>query len=331
MIKAAGDHKGIVESMITQLFPAGGHHIGGSSYGDGWKNEWLRERRIAHEDILRLYLERFETEKLRTFMEMEAEQAWKYISDCAAFNKYLRSLDQTKLQHVIANLGVFEELFAPEHVVPGTIVLLNLLPLPEQQRGIFDWSSNVTVIRVVYRLLKSLNNPTSIEEAVRQILPELRSLSSKLRLINIVWYHKDVSDRLVSEQMAAEVEKAWREKVRSASVDDLVNEHDLLEILLHTKRTTGPSENSLNIENSSKLTLSLLRSAQDKSQVQEMGSQATQHSPSFAWDKLIELYGDKATLKERIESLRVANLDGSDELIELADKYLGGYRDVDLQ
>ena len=38
------------------------------------------------------------------FMEMEAEQAWKYISDRdAAFNKYLRSLDQTKLQHVIAN------------------------------------------------------------------------------------------------------------------------------------------------------------------------------------------------------------------------------------
>lgn len=326
VIEAAGDHKyhrDVVKSMIRLLFPAGERHASGSFY-DGWRDVWLRERRIAHEDILRLYLERFETEKLRTFMEMEAEQAWKYISDRAAFNKYLRSLDQTKLQHVIANLGVFEELFAPEHVVPGTIVLLNLLPLPEQQRGMFDWSSNVTVIRVVYRLLKSLNNPTSIEEAVRQILPKLRSLSSKLRLINIVWYHKDASYRLVSEQMAAEIEKAWREEVRSASVDDLVNEHDLLEVLLHTKHTAGPSESPLNIDNSSKLTLSLLRSARGESQIQEMGSQG-QRSPSLAWDKLVELYGDDSILTERIESLRVANLDGSDELIELADKYLGGY------
>ena len=70
---------------------------------------------------------------------MEAEQALKYMVDRDAFDKYLRSLDPVaKLQDVIANLGVFEEQFTPEHVVPGTIVLLNLLPLPERQKGMFD-------------------------------------------------------------------------------------------------------------------------------------------------------------------------------------------------
>ncbi len=323
VIEAAGDHKyhrDVVKSTIMLLFSAGGHHAGGSSY-DGWRDVWLRERRVAHEDILRLYLERFETENLRTFMD--AEQAWKYISDRDAFDNYLRSLDSTKLQHVIANLGVFEEQFAPEHIVSGATVLLNLLPLPEQQRGIFDWSSDVTVIRVVYRLLKSLNNLASIENAVRQILPELRSLSLKLKLINIIWYYEDASYRLVSEQMVAEVEKAWGEEVRSASVDDLVNEHDLLGVLLHTKHTASPSESPLNVDNASKLTLSLLRSARGESHVQ--------NSPNLAWDKLVELYGDEAILKERIESLRVAKLEGSDDLIELADKYLGGYRDVGSQ
>ena len=329
LIKAAGDHKGIVESMITRLFPAGGHHIGGSSYGDGWKNEWLRERRVAHEDILQLYLERFETENLRTFLE--AELAWKHIADRDTFDNYLRSLDSTKLQDVISYLEVFEKQFAPEHVVPGTTVLLNLLPLPERQRGPFDFPSGFTVTRVTYCLLRSLNEPAKVEIAVRQILPELRSLSLKLKLINIVWYYEDVSYRLVSEQMIKEVEKAWREEVRSASVDNLLNEHDLLAVLLHTKHTAGPSESPLNIDNSSKLTLSLLRSARGESSVQEMGSQAVQPSPSLAWDKLVELYGDESTLKERIESLRVASLDGSDELIELADIYLSGYQDVDAQ
>ena len=330
LIEAAGDHKyhrDVVKSMIRLLFPSGGHYVGGSPYGNDWKEEWLKERRVAHEDILRLYLERFETENLRAFME--AEQAWKYIADRDAFDNYLRSLDPTKLQDVIAHLEVFEEQFTQKHVMPGTTVLLNLLPLPERQRGIFDLSPSFTVARVVYRLLKSLNDPASIEKTVRKILPKLRSLSSKLRLISIVGYHKDASDKLVSEQMTSEVEKAWSEEVQSTSIEDIVNEYDLLEILLHAKRIADPSESPLDIDTPPKLTLSLLRSAQSESRVPETGSRSIQHSPSLAWDKLVELYGDEATLKERIESLRVANLDGSDELIELADKYLGGYRDVD--
>lgn len=145
LIEVAGDHKDVVESMITRLFPAGGHYIGGGSYGSEWKKGWLKARRVAHEDILRLYLERFETENLRAFME--AEQAWKHIADRDTFDNYLRSLDPAKLQDVIASLEVFEKQFTPEHVVPGTTVLLNLLPLPERQRGMFDLLPNLTVTR----------------------------------------------------------------------------------------------------------------------------------------------------------------------------------------
>ena len=326
VIEAAGDHQDVVKSMITRLFPAGGCYVeGGRLYGGEWKKGWLKKRRVAHEDILRLYLERFETENLRAFME--AEQALKYIANRDAFDNYLRSLDPAKLQDVIASLKIFEEKFAPEHVVPGIIVLLNLLPLPERQRGMFDLSPSFTVTNVTYRLLKSINDPDRVEIAVREILPELKSLSSKLALIDIVGHQKDIGDKLVSEQVASEFEKAWREEVRAASADDLANEHDLLQIFLRTKCAIDSSENPINIDNSPKLTLSLLRAARSETSSQGGGSRAVQRSPRLAWDELVGLYGDEATLKERIESLRVANLDGSDALIELADKYLGGYRD----
>ena len=327
LIEAAGDHGDVVKSMIMRLFPAGGHYIGGGSYGSGWKKGWLKERRVAHEDILRLYLERFETENLRAFME--AEQALKYIANRDAFDNYLRSLDPTKLQDVIASLEVFEEQFTSEHIVPGTIVLLNLLPLPERQRGMFDWPSRVAVTHVVYRLLKSINNSAKVEIAVHEILPELKSLSSKLALIDIVGHQKNIGHKLVSEQVASEFEKAWREEVRSASVDDLTKEHDLLQIFLRTKCASDPSENPINIDNSPKLTLSLLRAARSETLSQGGESRAVQRTPCLHWDTLIELYDDEATLKERIESLKIANLKDSDDIIELADKYLGGYRDVD--
>ena len=191
----------------------------------------------------------------------------------------------------------------------------------------FDLSPSFTVTNVTYRLLKSINAPDRVEIAVREILPELKSLSSKLALIDIVGHQKDIGDKLVSEQVASEFEKAWREEVRAASADDLANEHDLLQIFLRTKCAIDSSENPINIDNSPKLTLSLLRAARSETSSQGGGSRAVQRSPRLAWDELVGLYGDEATLKERIESLRVANLDGSDALIELADKYLGGYRD----
>ena len=134
LIKAAGDHNRVVESMIRLLFPAGEHYIGVGLYSSSQKKEWLKEHRVAQEDILRLYLERIANKNLQAVMR--AEQAWKYIADRNAFDNYLRSFDPSQLQDIIASLEIFERQFAEEHVVPGTVVLFNLLPLPERQRGL---------------------------------------------------------------------------------------------------------------------------------------------------------------------------------------------------
>ena len=326
LIEAGRDQRHIVESMIRRLFPVGEYCIGNipNAYGSSWKNKWLKERRVAHGDILRLYLERIANENLQAVMG--AEQAWKYIADRDAFDNYLRSLDPSQLQDVIISLEVFEEQLASEHVVSGTIVLLNLLPLPERQRSMFDLHSRRAVPYVSSRLLKSLNDPAKVEKAVRQILPELRSLSSKLELISIVGYQDGVGHELVAEQMASEFEKDWRDEVRLASVDTLADEHELLRIFLCMKQAAGPSESPFTIDNSPKLTLALLRAARSEALGQSMESRAVQRSPRLAWNELIELYGDEATLKERIESLKIAKLDRADELLELADKYLGGRR-----
>lgn len=177
------------------------------------------------------------------------------------------------------------------------------------------------------RLLESLNDPAKVEKSVRQILPELKSLSSKLELISIIGYQDGVGRKLVSEQMASVFEKDWREEVRSALVDALSEEHQLLRIFLCMKQAAGPSESPFEINNSPKLTLALLRTARSETLGQSEGSRAVQRSPRLAWNELIGLYGDEATLKERIESLKAAKLNGADELLDLADKYLGGWRD----
>jgi hypothetical protein len=46
----------------------------------------------------------------------------------------------------------------------------------------------------------------------------------------------------------------------------------------------------------------------------------------LSWDELVELYGDEATLRQRIESLKATVPHDMGDLLELADKYLSGCR-----
>lgn len=325
LIEAGGGRADVVRALIQRLFPGAQRHIGGSHYGNEWKGQWLRERRIAHEDILRLYLERVVGESLQAFSD--AERAWALMADHTALEGYLRSLDADRLQDIISSLEVYEEQFAAEHVVPGSVVLLNLLPeLPERQLGMMDIDTRMVVTRVVYRLVRSRKDPNEIEAAVREILPQLSTLSAKDHLITIVGFRKGAGHKLISEAAAKKFEGDWRADVRSATVDTLAKESELLWILLQAKREADPAEPLIVIPDSPRLTLALLRSARSETRSQTFGSRAIRRSARLAWDALIELNGNEDTLRGRIETLKDSQLDGFDELLQLAEKYLGGWR-----
>ena len=325
LITADPEHADVVRAMITRLFPAGQRHIGGSHYRDDWKASWLKERRIAHEDILRFYLERIAGEGLRAFSD--AEKAWAKFADGHALDNYLRSLDKGLLQDVIAALETYEDQFSAEHVVSGAIVLLNLLPdLPERKRGMLEFDARLVVGRVVYRLVRSLKDSAAIESAVRQILPEVKSLSSKLELITEVGYQEGAGHKLVSEGAASQFETSWGNEVRAAPAKQLVEEFDLLRVLLLAKRDALSAKAQFVMDSSPELTLALLRSAWGEILSQPFSSRAVSRRPQLAWEALVELYGDESTLRQRIETLKATKPDGADELLKLADKYVGGWR-----
>jgi predicted KAP-like P-loop ATPase len=325
ILEKAGPHTKVVRSLIERLFPAAQRYIGQSHYGEEWGRRWLRERRVAHAELLRLYLERVAGEGLQSFTD--AEQAWSKLGDGAALDIFLRSLDLERLQDVIASLEVFEDQFTPEHVVPATTVLLNLLPdLPERPRTMFWFGTDLTVTRVTYRLLRSLNNPPLVEEAVRQILPQLRHLSAKHELISDIGYSEGAGHKLVSEEAAAVFEKALRDEIREATDDKLVKEKHLLRLLLFVKRGAEPGEEPLTISSSPDIALALLRSARSDTVSQTMGSRAIRRSPRLAWEVLVELYGDETSLGEQIDRIKSTKPDADAALIELAERYRAGWR-----
>lgn len=325
VVQAAGKDRPVVEALIKRLFPAGQRHIGGSHYGDDWKGKWLRNRRVAHEDIFRLYLERTVGASLDAFID--AERAWRLLDDRAALREYLRSLEPERLEDVISSLEVFEDDFSPDHAVPGTIVLLNLISdIPDRPRGMMDFGPRLPVTRVVLRLLRALDGAAAVERAVRQILPELHSLSAKLELVSIAGHQEGKGHELVSEQAATELESEWRQEVRQATADELTGEWDILRVLYNAKNQGEDEEDQVEIEDEPALTLAILSQAQTETLRQSMGSRAVHRMPRLQWDTLIDLYEDEEVLADRIETLREADLEGSDEVLELAERYLAGWR-----
>lgn len=325
LVSAAGSQGDVVGAMIERLFPAAQRHVGGSHYGPDWKGRWLRERRVAHEDVLRLYLERVVGEGLQSFVDAEA--AWAVMSDQQALDDFLRSLDRERLQDVIASLETYEDQFSGAHAVPSITVLLNLLPdLPDRQRGMFELDTRLVVTRVVYRLLKALPDEAAVEAVVGEVLPDLTTLSAKLELVSDVGHREVRGHKLVSEAAAARLEREWRAEVRGGSVDQLLLEPELLRTLYLVHKEVEPGEETLWVDPDPRLTAAILASARSESRGQAMGSRAVTRSPRLAWEVLVELYGDEATLKSRLDELRQSDVEVGSDLLDLADKYLSGWR-----
>lgn len=325
LIVVSGDNSYIINDMIRRLFPAARRHIENNSYGAEWKNEWLRERRVAHEDILQLYLEHYAGDHFKAFLH--AEKAHLFMNNRQLFDDYLRSLDATQITDVITALEAYEDQYKSESVEAASIVLLNLLhTLPDNRVNMFDYDVRLKVTRVVYRLIRSLKAPDVIESTVKSILPEVVTLSAKYELIGMVGHTEGQGHKLISEEAAKQIELEWAHEVKAATDEDLLKEPDLLWILLRAKRYISASDEQIGISDTAELTLVVLKSSQSEVMSQSIDSRAVRKETRLAWDALIELYGDEETLKNRIEQAKNSTSVDGKEIFELADKYKNGWR-----
>lgn len=328
ILGASGDRDAVGKSLIQQLFPAAARHIGGSHYGEDWMRTWLKERRVAHRDLLALYLERVTGDGLQAFNM--AERAWAVMSDRHELEVVLRGVPIDEVQDVVAALESYEDDFTPAHVVSGAVVLLNLLAeAPERPQGMLDFGTAMVFSRVVYRLLKSLPDEAAVEAAVAAILPDVPSLSSQLELISDVGHRENRGHKLATAAGAAQLERAWRDRVRAAPAEHLADEKELTKVLWLTVREAEPGEPALVIDPTPAVTAALLRSARSEARSQSLGSRAVRRESRLWWDGLIEIYGDETMLGERVAALRAAGLPDHDGVIDLAERYLDGWRPKD--
>ena len=314
----------VVKALLEHVFPEGGRHLGGSmAFLGGLAREWYQQRRVANTEMFRLYLERVEGQTLG--MQRLGDQAVAVMAEAEHFQGYMRSLGPETLRRVVASLETHEGHFRPEQVVSGVTVLLNVWPtMPEHRGGLFDPDNRIIVSRVVLRLLRTFEPGEEVIAAVDEILPQLETLSGQLELITIVGHKESAGSRLVSTTDAERIERSFRDRVRDATADVLAREHDLMPIMYRTSKEASASEPALVMSPDPRVTCAMLESARQIIHTTSADGRA-QRTTHLSWDALTAIYGDEAVLGERIVELRAQLPEGS-EVLELAEKYAGGWR-----
>ena len=284
-----------------------------------------------------MYLEGVVNPNLLAFHD--AERALDRMTDRVARDEFIRSLEPTRRQDVVSNLCDLAHQIPQEQVEPGIVVLLNLwsdIPEPSSVWSILVNDTTGAVRTATRRLLDTLEDAAAVEAAVRRILPELTSFSSKVGLIQRVGQQDSAHRMLVSEAAANEFETTLRNEIRAASASDLAEERDPLSVLNFAKGHGGPPEEPLELGDCPRLTFALLRSARQETVT---GSRPVRRSVKLDWKCLVDLYGGEEALKTRINDLKARfeslkpwikgrglPLDEAENLLELAARYLTDWR-----
>lgn len=323
MLRSVGDDANILRKLIEYVFPMARRYTDKVHYGSDFAADAKRAHRLGHIDYLDHYLERTAPSGLVTFRR--SEKAFAKMSDPDAFEQYLDSLKPEELEDTITGLEAYDRSFPPEAVPTSATILLNRIhAIPNRpRRSMFDiMRPDLVVDRVVVRMLRSLEAEADREAAVRQVFPQLISFSTQLDLLFMVGYREGTGHKLISEEVANRLEEDFVARVDGKHSQVPTEEWDLARVYWIVVQARGEKYRPIEFTDPDEIR-ALLTSARSVSRTQSGNAQIVEEAHLW-WDPLTEIVGGESALARLVNILRES--DGRTPLVELAEKYLAGWR-----
>ena len=202
MLEHAGDERAVLKSVLDILFPATQRFLGQGDYDGPERNgTWRRQRRVACDDVLRIYLQAGLDEA--ALPASEVADLVEALTDEDKLKQMLDPLNDERFEQALERLEDFEHEFPPEAVSKAVPVLVNRMGrLSRHWPGPFDPSPRLKASRLVYRLLRRLDDPAALAESVFKLLAKIKAMSGQLAVVQTVGYRESVGHRLVDEAQA---------------------------------------------------------------------------------------------------------------------------------
>ena len=327
MLERAEGERGVLGSVLEILFPATQGFFGRSSYGPNWIGDWRKQRRVACEEVLRIYLQAGLDEG--TIPSHEVQDLVEALTDEKKLMRLLDALDEKRFETALERLEDFERDFPVAAAPIAVPVLVNRMGrLSTHSVGMFGLSPRFKVTRVVLRLLKRIEDPEDLMSSMSAMLGKVDTLSGWFELIEMVGYHQSVGHKLVGEEQAKKLEDQFVDRLKSATAKQLMGEWNLFALSLRTlhwlkdeakvRLAAGLSEHL--VEDG--FVLTLLRTAVNYAHYNGHAEKRV------FWDELVEVFGEGlADSTDRLaRSPLYRNLPEEDQdTINLARKYALGW------
>ena len=182
---------------------------------------------------------------------------------------------------------------------------------------------DITVGRVVLRMLRSIQEVDEREEIAKQILAGIKTYSSKLDFISSLGYKEGVGHKLVSEDLAKQMEANFIQEIVLKRPVFPAQEWDMLRVYMANMDAREGEYTPLKLTNVDEIR-SLFKSARSVVRSQSFGSRNVKKEEHLVWDILIKIVGSEDALQKALAILK--KKDGDTPLVELVEKYLSGWR-----
>lgn len=298
---ANSGHQSIVRALIHRLFSGGrGKH---EEEDPEWSSRQLRNNRVVHGSIFRLYLARVADSDLTA--ANDAKDAFDCLHDRKALFEFMRSHkhDPETWPKIILSLwGMFRSEFVHEHAESGLIVFWDLLPdMPESNSISVD--EPLQSIQIISKsLLETLAGTDDIFDLIKNVFRQLQSLSSGVALIKQIERLNQGKSPFLSDTDFSTLKRLLSNRIRSVNADELIKERHPARVLLFDSQCADSPEAPYIDHDSPQLTFLLLWDCRTESSTGELGSRSVETRQGIHWDTMISIHRGEDMLKIRIES-----------------------------
>lgn len=328
MLGRAGSDREALNSVFEILFPATQTFLGRMGYGPEWEAIWRKQRRVACEEVFRIYLHGGLDEG--AIPSREIQDLVRALTNEQELISLLDALDEQSFETVLERLEDYEQDFPVDAATVAVPVILNRMGrLSPHDVGMFSFSPRFKATRVVLRLLTRIEDPTDLSDCVSEMIKRLDSLSGQFELVEMVGHRESVGDKLISEDQAKKLEDQLVESLISGTTEELTNEWNLFAL-------THQPLNWLEGEERNRLASRLREHLVDDGFVLTLLRTSVNYAylngrpqKRLFWDHLTEVFGE--VIAEAVGRLAhsplCANLTEYDQdTISLAEKYASGWR-----
>lgn len=332
ILKSAGTHEPEVRQLLIHLFPASRRYVDKNNFGPEWMKEWSKNRRVAHERVLRFYLERTLPDGELPAREVQA--LFEALPDPARLRGVLDALDADHLERVFSRLEDFEDEFPPDCVSAALPVFMaQQRRLREgREHGPGDFGADLALSRIVLRLMRRVPDVPTRDQVLRDSLPAIPTLSGRLDILDTIGHRESVGSELISLEAWEASERDLCVAVLEADPEALGSERDLLQLFLRAQhRAEAEEQNALRALATQKpILLRLIACALSEGFSQTIGEAAVRRQNRLAWDVLERIVGADQLSEKVAMVAREVSRESLDErtatALSIAQRYADGWR-----